>query len=143
MKNRNDRFLLTALLSLFLVVFAGMVFAQENSGKEAVQIIRKPGVGNYLAGSNGMTIYYFKNDSPGKSVCDGPCIKKWPAYCYKVDELAIPKGLKKSDFGWFLRADGVEQTTYKGMPLYRYSGDQVSGDTNGQGLNDVWFVVNP
>jgi hypothetical protein len=27
------------------------------------------------------------------------------------------------------------------MPLYRYAPDAAPGDTNGQGVNDVWFVV--
>lgn len=41
------------------------------------------------------------------------------------------------------RADGSAQVTYAGHPLYRYSGDDVPGDTNGHGFNDVWFLVSP
>jgi len=36
--------------------------------------------------------------------------------------------------------------TYSGHPLYRYAGDQASGDTNGQGLDQFgapWYVVTP
>jgi hypothetical protein len=29
------------------------------------------------------------------------------------------------------------------MPLYYWIEDVVPGDTNGQGVNDVWFVVSP
>ena len=37
--------------------------------------------------------------------------------------------------------DGSEQATYNDWPLYHYAGDAEPGDTNGQGVNDVWFVV--
>ncbi|HYF11044.1 MAG TPA: hypothetical protein VEC09_01965, partial [Actinomycetota bacterium] len=30
-----------------------------------------------------------------------------------------------------------------GWPLYSFSGDEAAGDTNGQGLNEVWYVVAP
>src|SRR5690606_25589637 len=33
--------------------------------------------------------------------------------------------------------------TYDGWPLYTFTGDAEAGETNGQGLNDVWFVVAP
>jgi predicted lipoprotein with Yx(FWY)xxD motif len=41
------------------------------------------------------------------------------------------------------RTDGTLQVTYEGMPLYHWVNDQAPGDTTGQGINDVWFVVEP
>jgi alpha-glucoside transport system substrate-binding protein len=35
------------------------------------------------------------------------------------------------------------QTTYKGWPLYYFVNDQAAGDTLGQGVNNVWFVIDP
>ena len=35
------------------------------------------------------------------------------------------------------------QTTFMGYPLYYYIKDKAPGDTTGQGVNSVWFVVNP
>jgi predicted lipoprotein with Yx(FWY)xxD motif len=32
---------------------------------------------------------------------------------------------------------------YKGMPLYFFFKDANAGDTTGQGINNVWYVVAP
>ena len=40
-----------------------------------------------------------------------------------------------------VRSDGSNQVTYRGRPLYRFAGDQVAGDTTGQGISDVWWVA--
>jgi predicted lipoprotein with Yx(FWY)xxD motif len=29
------------------------------------------------------------------------------------------------------------------MPLYYFADDEEPGQTNGQGISDVWFVVSP
>jgi predicted lipoprotein with Yx(FWY)xxD motif len=41
------------------------------------------------------------------------------------------------------RDDGTTQVTYNDLPLYYFSGDQAAGDLEGQGLNDVWWVLSP
>ncbi|MGH2686165.1 MAG: hypothetical protein ACRDJP_11925 [Actinomycetota bacterium] len=33
------------------------------------------------------------------------------------------------------------QLTYADAPLYRYTPDQAAGDTTGQGVGGVWYVV--
>ena len=39
------------------------------------------------------------------------------------------------------RDDGSTQVTYNGWPLYYFANDAAAGDTNGQAVNDVWYVV--
>jgi predicted lipoprotein with Yx(FWY)xxD motif len=68
-------------------------------------------------------------------------LAKWPLYY--VEKVAVKDGLDAKNFGTITRADGQKQTTYKGMPLYFFAGDKAPGDTNGQGVKDVWYVVNP
>ncbi|MGB5197813.1 MAG: hypothetical protein WBN64_12190 [Candidatus Deferrimicrobium sp.] len=68
--------------------------------------------GKYFTDSKGMTLYVFKKDSPGKSVCAGPCVVKWPLYFRET--VAVPEGLQAGDFGTITREDGKKQTTYKG-----------------------------
>ena len=128
-----------AILAVFTIVLlaAGSAYADHH----AVKVAKKDGVGSYLTDIKGMTLYYFKKDSQGKSACEGPCVEKWPLY-YR--ETVAPKdGLAAGDFGTITRTDGKKQTTYKGMPLYYFFKDKKPGDTQGQGVNDVWYVVNP
>jgi len=39
------------------------------------------------------------------------------------------------------RPDGTYQVTYNDLPLYYFTGDKQSGDTNGQGVAGLWSVV--
>lgn len=84
----------------------------------AVETKTKEGIGNYLTDEKGMTLYLFKKDAPGKSVCAGPCVDKWPLFA--ADSVTVSKGVKKTDLGTIVREDGKKQITYKGMPLYYY-----------------------
>lgn len=126
---------LAAVLGFILV--AGSASAMDH----AVQKLSKEGVGNYLADAKGNTLYWFTKDSPGKSACAGPCVDKWPLYFR--DKVAAGEGLKGEDFGTIAREDGKKQTTFRGYPLYYWAGDKAKGDTNGQGVNNVWYVIDP
>jgi len=39
--------------------------------------------------------------------------------------------------------DGEPQLTLNGWPLYYFAGDAAPGDTNGQGVGGVWWVLTP
>jgi predicted lipoprotein with Yx(FWY)xxD motif len=116
---------------------AGAAFADHH----AVKVAKKDGVGSFLVDTQGRTLYTFKKDTPGMSACAGACLANWPLY-YR-ESVAAKDELKATDFGTITRADGQKQTTYKGMPLYYFSGDKAAGDTNGQGVKDVWYVAAP
>ena len=125
------------VILIALLVVAGTAFADHH----AVKVAKKDGVGSYLTDIKGMTLYTFKNDTPGKSACEGPCVENWPIF-YR--ETVGPKdGLDIKDFGTITRADGKKQTTYKGMPLYYFKKDTKPGDTMGNGVKDLWSVAKP
>jgi len=107
----------------------------------AVKIGKKDGVGSYLTDTKDMALYWFKKDAPGKSACAGPCVEKWPLY-YR-EAVKAPEGVKAEDFGTITREDGQKQTTFRGYPLYYWVNDKAAGDTLGQGVNSVWFVIDP
>lgn len=135
MKRSIRLFMVLALLGAFIAV--GSALAMHH----AVKIAQKDGVGSYLTDTEGRTLYFFKKDAPGKSVCEGPCVEKWPVYFR--DSVEPKGGLEAGDFGTITRTDGKKQTTYKHMPLYYFFKDAKAGDTAGQGVNEVWYVVNP
>jgi hypothetical protein len=56
-------------------------------------------------------------------------------------DTAIGSDLDAAMFGTTARTDGTEQLTVNGQPLYRYAPDTNPGDTNGQEVGGVWFVV--
>jgi predicted lipoprotein with Yx(FWY)xxD motif len=134
MRKRAVLYAMCAVLSLAL---AGVAFADNH----AIKLAGKDGVGKFFTDSKGMTLYIFKKDSPGKSVCAGPCVEKWPLY--SREKVAVPEGVNAADFGAIAREDGKRQTTYKGWPLYYFVSDKAPGDVLGQAVGNVWFVANP
>jgi predicted lipoprotein with Yx(FWY)xxD motif len=99
-------------------------------------------LGTFLTGEDGMTLYYFANDTaPGASTCEGTCVDNWPLFTLEEDEtLAAGDGVT-GVLATFPRADGTMQVSYDGRPLYYFAGDKAAGDTNGQGKGDVWYVA--
>ncbi len=101
-------------------------------------------LGTYLIGSNGMTLYTFTKDGTASSTCYGQCAATWPPYT--IGDASFLSNIQAGvtgDVGSIVRADGGTQVTYNGHPLYFYSKDTVSGDTNGQNVGGTWFVVTP
>lgn len=98
------------------------------------------GYGEYLIDSNGQTLYAFTEDADGTSACYDQCAQNWPPV---IVENVTPSAsdLAASEVGTVEREDGSLQLTYNGMPLYTFMQDKTIGDINGNGANDVWFLV--
>lgn len=131
-------FLRSVLLFLGIMVCSVVSVAAQGP---TVQSMQKEGLGLYLADGKGMTLYYFTKDSPGKSVCTGDCLTKWPPLS-AVGGTTVASGLDAKDFGE-LDTPGGKQVTFRGYPLYRFFKDAKPGDTTGQGVGGIWFVVDP
>jgi predicted lipoprotein with Yx(FWY)xxD motif len=98
-------------------------------------------LGPILTDSEGRTLYLFLQDRNATSTCAGSCAQTWPA----VTTTGTPKAGDgvSGKLGTSERADGTTQVTIAGHPLYTYASDAAPGDTNGQGVGQVWFVVSP
>lgn len=101
------------------------------------------GLGTFLAASNGMTLYKYAPDQLGKSNCSGQCAVNWPPYVVSsATDLKADPAIKGA-VTTIKRDDGSTQIAYNGMPLYFWINDKAPGDTTGQNVGGVWFVVNP
>lgn len=97
-------------------------------------------LGEMLVDGDGNSLYLFIPDAQGDSTCYDDCEANWPPL---TEGAEAGSGVDAGLIGSSTRTDGSDQVTYNGWPLYYFAGDAAPGDTNGQGLNDVWFVVSP
>jgi len=100
--------------------------------------IAESGLGEIVVDGDGNTLYLFVPDGQGASVCNDDCAEAWPPL---VGDVVPGAGLDAGLLGSAARDDGSEQATYNGWPLYYFAGDAAVGDTNGQGVNDVWYLL--
>lgn len=100
-------------------------------------------LGEIVVDGEGLTVYMFDNDTQGAdaSSCEGECATNWPAVTTDSDAPEV-EGVT-GEVGTITGVDGSTQVTLNGWPLYYFAGDSASGDTNGQGVNDVWWVLTP
>jgi predicted lipoprotein with Yx(FWY)xxD motif len=99
-------------------------------------------LGPFLVDSKGMSLYMFKNDTANTSNCSGSCLTNWPPLL-STGAPTAGTGVTASLLGTITRSDGGTQVTYNGMPLYYFIGDKAAGDTKGQAVKDIWYVVDP
>lgn len=129
------------IAAVTLAVAALALAGRSSAAEGAVKVAKDPKIGSYLTDAKGMTLYVFKKDTPGQSACAGPCLGAWPVfYSEKVEPAGGPSA---GDFATITRADGMKQTTYRGMPLYYFASDKKPGDVGGNGFKDLWTVAAP
>jgi len=116
--------------------------APAASGQAMVDAANNAQLGSLLVDGSGMTLYLFTKDSPGTSVCYDKCATAWPPLLTSGTATA-GSGVDDSKFGTTTRTDGTTQVTYNGWPLYYYEKDKQPGDTTGQGVGSVWYVISP
>jgi predicted lipoprotein with Yx(FWY)xxD motif len=95
-------------------------------------------LGEIVTTGEGDTLYLFIPDGQGESVCYDDCEATWPPL---VVDVVAGDGVDEGLIGSTERTDGTTQVTYNGWPLYYFAGDSAAGDTNGQGINDIWYVI--
>jgi len=100
-------------------------------------------LGTVVVDADGMTVYVFDRDTPGSgtSSCTGQCLQAWPPVVADSED-PVGDGVT-GEIGTITRDDGTRQLTLEGWPLYLWQSDTAPGDTTGQGVQGVWWVVTP
>lgn len=127
------------LLAATTLLFA---LAQEVAGP-VLTVAEDPEWGQYLADSQGMSLYVYAMDEGGESACTSDkCMENWPPYTVDGD-VTVADGINSNFAGTYERPDGSIQVTYNGWPLYYNERDQSQGDIRGQALGDVFHLMSP
>ncbi len=146
------------LVSLIALLSLSLSFAQDTTGGEmtggdmtggamsgdaaTVAVTEGDTLGEFLVDAEGMTLYLFTNDSENTSNCYDGCAASWPPLLTDGEPEA-GDGVDATLLGTTARTDGTTQVTYNGLPLYFFASDQSAGDTTGQEVGGVWYVVSP
>jgi predicted lipoprotein with Yx(FWY)xxD motif len=110
--------------------------AQAANG--ATVAVARSKLGDILVDADGRTLYAFTKDKGDQSVCSGECASNWPPL---TGTATAGTGVQAELLSTAMQANGDSQVTYDGRPLYYFAGDAKPGDTNGQGVGNVWFAV--
>jgi predicted lipoprotein with Yx(FWY)xxD motif len=124
---------------------AGASSAPASSSSGPMVVAKSTSLGTILTDGGGRTLYLFQKDTGPKSTCSGACASNWPPFT-ATSKPAVSGGASAGDLTLVKRSDGKMQVTYKGHPLYFFSGDQSAGQTNGQAVNAFgaeWYVLSP
>lgn len=141
---RRRRPLAAAVLALTLLLVATGVpqVLAAKPGKRVAAEAENATLGRtVLTTTKGRTLYSLSAEKNGRFVCTSSCLSVW-------HPLVVPAGVRPTGpvkLGTIERPEGSIQVTYKGRPLYRFSGDAKAGQANGEGIEDVgtWHAASP
>jgi predicted lipoprotein with Yx(FWY)xxD motif len=107
----------------------------------SVQLGQHSQLGPIVIDGQGYTLYRFDEDEahPSRATCSGSCATQWPPVL--ANQGITFQNLDPSLISTVQRADGTQQVTLGGWPVYRYINDIVPGQATGQGAGGTWFVV--
>jgi predicted lipoprotein with Yx(FWY)xxD motif len=125
-----------------LVLVAVPVFAQD-SGQYTVGLSKSDELGPYLVGPEGLTLYSFTPDPLNDSACYDKCADSWPPLLVAADATLTADEAVPGVLSTITRKDGTLQVAYNGIALYYWVKDEKPGDTTGNRVGNVWWIVPP
>lgn len=114
------------------------------TGEVTINVSESTEFGPILVDDQGLSLYLFMNDTQGgeSSACNDDCATEWPPLLTQGSPVA-GEGVDSTLLGTITREDGSMQVTYNGWPLHHFDEDTTLGDTKGQGMEGLWFLVTP
>lgn len=136
--SRRPRHLSIAVVAAVAVLAIAALFsslAGASTSKRVVGEAHNSSLGStvLVAANNGLTLYSLSAEKNGRFICTGSCNSIWKP-------LTVPAGTEPVGpvhLGTIVRPDGRTQVTFRGLPLYRFTGDTKPGDVSGEGIRDV------
>ena len=125
----------TTTILIALTLTAGISLADSHGN--AFVHSRTSGGQVFIMYQNHMSLYTYENDSTGVSNCYGECAKFWPPAILDASTVL------GENYSLITRSYGTMQAAFKGQPLYLSVLDKTVGETNGDGIGDVWFLARP
>jgi predicted lipoprotein with Yx(FWY)xxD motif len=116
--------------------------SSPSTGSATVMVATNATHGEILVDGEGRTLYLFTPDEAGTPTCYDACATAWPPLLATGD-ITVGPGLDDGDFSTATRTDSGDQVKIGNWPLYYFASDTAPGETKGQGLNDLWYVVSP
>lgn len=110
------------------------------TGPAAVKVTQNPTLGAILTDSAGRTLYMFTKDADKSSTCYDQCERNWPPLLTQGQPQAT-SGADATKLSTTTRKDNSVQVVYGDFPLYYYTPDTAPGETKGQGVGSVWYVL--
>jgi predicted lipoprotein with Yx(FWY)xxD motif len=102
-------------------------------------------LGTVLTNAQGFTLYYFLPEkSSTLGACTGGCLTVWPplvASGTPTASSAVTGTL--ATVSVMVNGTAQNEVTYNGWPLHTYASDSMAGQTNGQGIQGMWFAATP
>ena len=113
------------------------------TGSATTLMTAKSTLGTIVVDGTGKTLYQYDKDTQGagKSTCTGGCATSWPAVP-GGDAAPMLTGVTGT-VTTITGTDGAPQLALNGWPLYYFAGDKAAGDTKGQGVGGIWWVLSP
>jgi predicted lipoprotein with Yx(FWY)xxD motif len=126
-----------ALAAIALGARAGFVVTSAHNSTLGEQVV---------VDNHGDTLYVLHPETAHHLLCTSEeCLKFWPPLTVSSRTARLKAGPGvKGKLGVIRRKRGVFQLTLRGEPLYRFSGDHVPGQANGQGIKSFggqWFAA--
>jgi predicted lipoprotein with Yx(FWY)xxD motif len=96
--------------------------------------------------AHGRTLYALHPESTHHLLCKThACLQAWPPLTVHSGNVKLTAGHGvEGHLGLLRRGNGKWQVTLRGMPLYRFSGDSMQGEANGEGIKSfggTWHAV--
>lgn len=123
------------------VALSSAVAAQE--GRPGLGTAESPDWGTYVVDGDGRSLYLYVLDegADGGFACVDACTNNWiPLLADSLEGLDV-SGVDADLVGLRERADGSNQVTYGGWPVYTSRRDTEPGHLRGQGVGSQFYLV--